>query len=372
MSKHWAASAVAVIIALCPAPAPGAASPDFGTMSVDVPTIEAAATGVTRIAAFREHDGTVDWSPSGQRIAYGARNADGYYEVHLADPDGGNDVNLTANTPGLPHKHVASPAWHPSEKYLLLCVEKPEHRGSSFEARPGFAGHTDVWLITADGRHAYPLTNVPNNQNFGIMIPRFSPDGKRVLWTERIERPSVLHHTFGRTVIRVADFIDTPGAPHLDNIRTFEPGGESFYEAYGFSPDGSRIIFCSNMRGRSTFDQDIYTIDAQTGGDVRRLTDGTYNEHAFYSRSGKFIVWMTNRGNRNGATDWWMMQADGSDKHRLTSFNDPASAEYAGGAVWACLGSFGPDDARFVADVQTSLLTQSGVIKMVYLAKPAR
>lgn len=81
---------------------------------------------------------------------------------------------------------------------------------------------------------------------------------------------------------------------------------------------------------------------------------------------------MTNRGNRNGGTDWWIMQADGREKRRLTSFNDPHSAEYAGSRVWACLGSFGPDDARFVADVQTSLLTQSGVIKMVYLAQPPR
>jgi Tol biopolymer transport system component len=356
---------LAVVLCVCLA---WARRPDFGTTSVDVPPAEAASTGVTRIVAWRAHEGTVDWSPDGKTIAYGAKNAEGYYEVHLADPDGSHDINLTAATPGLPHKHVAQPAWHPSGRYLLLTVEKPVHARGSFTALPGFAGYTDVWLITSDGKRAWPLTDVPNGYDHGIMTPRFSPDGRRLLWTERVERPRFLSQMFGLTVIRVADFVEGPGAPKLANIRTFAPGGRAFYECYGFSPDGSRIIFQSDFRGRSIWDEDIFTMDSHTGGDIRQLTSGDYNEHAFYKHSGKAIVWMTNTGNHGRGTDWWMMDPDGRNKRRLTSFNNPKSAEWAGRAVWACFGSFSPDDTRFVGDVQTSLLLQIGVIKMVYLA----
>jgi Tol biopolymer transport system component len=125
------------------------------------------------------------------------------------------------------------------------------------------------------------------------------------------------------------------------------------------------------MNQRSVWDQQIYTIDSASGGDVQQLTWGDYNEHAFYTPDGKSIVWMTNCQSKRGGTDWWMMDADGSRKRRLTYFNERGHAHDLGHAVWAGLGSFSPDGRRFVGDIQTNLVTQEAMIKIVELA-PAR
>jgi Tol biopolymer transport system component len=98
------------------------------------------------------------------------------------------------------------------------------------------------------------------------------------------------------------------------------------------------------------WDEDIYSIDAATGGGLRKLTHGNYNEHAFSTPDGKSIVWMTNRESTKGGTDWWVMNSDGSGKRRLTYINEPGNPQYASRAVGAGPGSFSPDGKRFVGD----------------------
>jgi Tol biopolymer transport system component len=289
--------------------------------------------------------------------------------VHLADPDGSNDVSLTRGFPGLPQKHVGSPSWDPSQRYIVFVAEKDKHPGSSVEAIPGFGGCSDIWCIRLDTRRAYRLTDLPSDADHGVILPRFSPDGKRLVWTGRVLRPRFLDpkKTFGYGAIQVADFLDGAAGPRLARIRSLEPGGRAFYEAYGFSPDGKRIIFCSSMKQLSVWDQQIYTIDAASGCGLRQLTQGDYNEHAFYTPDGKSIVWMTNRESKRGGTDWWMMNADGSRHRRLSYFNEPNHAHDMGQAVWAGLGSFSPDGKRFVGDIQTNLITQEATIRIVEL-----
>lgn len=313
------------------------------------------------LTPFREARDQVDadWSPDGKRIAYTLRGADGFLDIHLADPDGRNDVNLTAHTPGLPRKHVGAPAWHPDGRSMLVVAEKPGHAGSSFEATPGFAGYSDLWLVSADGKRASPLTDLPNDRDHGVLFGDFSPDGKQVVWAERIAYPDIFVSTFGTTVIRLADFVAGP-TPHLANVRTYQPGGKAFYEVYGFSPDGRRILFCSQMGQPSIWDQHIYTLDIATG-EARKLTEKGYNEHAVFTPDGKRIIWMTNAEN-SGGTDWWIMNADGSGKRRLTYMNERGHPHDAGESVWAGLVHFSPDGRRFIGGVQTSLTQQVGRI----------
>jgi hypothetical protein len=42
---------------------------------------------------------------------------------------------------------------------------------------------------------------------------------------------------------------------------------------------------------------------------------------------------MSSQDNRNNGTDWWLMDADGSDQRRLTHFNLPGYPEGSGSAV---------------------------------------
>ncbi|MCW5907467.1 MAG: PD40 domain-containing protein [Chitinophagales bacterium] len=325
---------------------------------------------ITKVTTFREHGLDVSWDQSGSnRIAYSMKGADGYYDIYLAQPDGSNDTCLTCNHPLLPNKHIANMAWHPSGKWLVAVVEEAAHAGSSADALPGFGAYCDIWLISDDASKAFMLVDIPSDYDHGVICPRFSNDGKQLVWTDRKAAPNILDpkKTAGYWTIKLADFVlqgDT--MPVVSNIRTLEPDGDAFYEVYGFSPDNSRLIFCSNMNKPSFWDEHIYTMDT-TGNDVKKLTDKDYNEHGFYSPDGSKIVWMSNTNSSKGGTDWWQMNTDGSNKKRLTYFNEQNNEQSAANAVWAGLGSFSPDGKRFVGGVQLSLVTQEGKIVMVDL-----
>jgi hypothetical protein len=86
-----------------------------------------------------------------------------------------------------------------------------------------------------------------------------------------------------------------------------------------------------------------------------------------FTPDGRRILWMTNQDNgATGGTDWWMMNADGTDKRRLTYFNQPGSGQYRG-KVWATDASFSPDGQAFIGYIQNNLITQRGPIVRVDL-----
>lgn len=138
---------------------------------------------------------------------------------------------------------------------------------------------------------------------------------------------------------------------HFDLFLAPAAGGEprrltteSGYDAEGaFSPDGSRIVFCST-RDAYPLDRlspedrklaevnpshfgDIYIMNAD-GSDVRRLTDAPgYDGGPFFSADGRRIVWR--RFNEEGTlADVYSMNTDGSDVRRLTDFGAMSWAPY--------------------------------------------
>lgn len=322
----------------------------------------------TSVSTFRKTGLDVSWDQSGSDlIAFSDKGGDGYYDISYSNPDGTGEVCLTCDHPALPNKHICCPYWHPSGQWIIFLAEKATHPGSSVDALPGFGAYCDIWLISKDGSKTYKLVDIVNDYDHGVIAPRFSPDGKHISWTERKTQPNVLNppQQFGYWTIKLADFyFDGAGVPQVTNIRTFQPGPDAFYECYGFSPNGNRLIFCSSMNRPSVWDQQIYTIDT-TGGNLSQLTTKDYNEHGFYKPDGSKIVWMSNTGSSAGGTDWWIMNADGSEKQRLTYFNESNMPQYAGHAVWAGLGSFHPGGKKFVGGVQKSLVTQEGEIMIV-------
>ena len=98
-----------------------------------------------------------------------------------------------------------------------------------------------------------------------------------------------------------------------------------------------------------------------------RLADKKWNEHAMYSPSWKRIVWMTGRDNLNGGTDYWSMNLDGSDKVRLTDFNNPDLPTYKNKSIVAADASLSPDGKFLIAYLQVNLVTQEGVTILIEL-----
>src|SRR5438046_6327055 len=89
-----------------------------------------------------------------------------------------------------------------------------------------------LWIVPASGGESRRLNETPNEEE----RPRFSPDGKRLIWTSKASDP---------TQIWMCDFDPSRGAlaskPHqVTNISTGAEGAI-------WSPDGKNIVFVSKV-----------------------------------------------------------------------------------------------------------------------------
>lgn len=319
---------------------------------------------VVSVTTLKESGGRVDWSWTNNLIAFDRAGDDGYYDVYTMTPSGSDELCLTcSHADQLPQKHKGNPAWHPAGDYLVFQAEKQEHPGQSFAATPGFGTFNDLWLMTSDGQHAYQLTDLPASPDHGLLHPHFSADGTMLSWNEMDGRPNLRDKRgqFGYWKLKVADFAIGSDGPQLSNIREFQPGGPGFYENHGFSPDGSRLLFTGSFdENLSVYEHaDIYTI-ALADESVQQLTTEGYNEHASYTPDAHQILWMSNRDNQNRGTDYWLMNLDGSNKRRLTYFNQPGCPAYTGDRIVMADNSWGPDGTSLAAYMNTNLIRQTG------------
>ncbi len=319
---------------------------------------------VAQVTTLKESGGRVDWSWTKNLIAFDRIGDDGYYGVYTMQPDGSSETCLTCGKAGLvPQKHKGNPAWHPSGDYLVFQAEKEGHGGVSFAATPGLGTYSDLWLMSSDGRQFYQLTDIPNGPDHGVLHPSFSHDGEMLAWSEMYSKPNLRDKPgqFGYWKLKVADFSIGRDGPTLSNIREYQPGGPGFYENHGFSPDGTQLLFSGSFEeGKAVLENtNIYSMSLADGS-LAQLTIEAYNEHARYSPDGKKIVWMSNRENSNKGTDYWLMNADGSNKERLTYFNQPGCPGYTGDRIVMADNSWSPDGRRVVAYMQTNLIAQTG------------
>jgi Tol biopolymer transport system component len=356
---------------------PGVVRPEIDAPDPEAAWIESLFTAacqspsrrVRRMETILEQGGRVDWSAANNRIAFDRLGEDGYYDLYTMEPDGSDQTCLTCGQ-GAPSRHAGNPAWHPAGELIVFQAEKQSHFGLSYGSMPGFGAYNDLWLAHRDGERFYRLTDLPNSEDSGVLHPHFSQDGGMLSWSEMVEKPSLATagKEFGYWKLMVADFHISAEGPVLSNMREFEPGGSAFYENHGFSPDGSRLLFSSSFgsEGSVYASNDIYTLDLATT-EVTRLTEAYYNEHAHFRPDGSSIVWMTNTHNWFGGTDYWLMDADGGRKKRLTYFNWSGCPEYMGTKVTAADSSWNSDGSRMAAYLQTDLVQQAGKIVVIDL-----
>lgn len=175
----------------------------------------------------------------------------------------------------------------------------------------------------------------------------------------------------GQWVIRLADFSIEAGAPRLQNVRTLRPGNLQLYETHGFSPDDRRILFSASPHGGNYYNLEIYAYELATGKLARLTRNDEWDEHAQFTADGRHIVWASSeaiaqrKDPRDLRLDYWMMNADGSERRRLTRFNAPGAPEFRANTVVADF-EFGPDGKTIVAKIGAAGRGESVVlIKLV-------
>lgn len=289
------------------------------------------------IQVIIKNGGHIAWNKNDDILAFDRLGKDGYFDLWIADFTGKDQTCITCDHANLPNKHIGQPAWHPSGKFLVIQVQKPNMpKRFDDKAVPGAGLLNDLWIITADGIKTWRLYAVKDEiskDSKGILHPHFSHNGKMLFWSERLrsnDRP------FGEWILRLADFsFDRTIRPRLRNIRKYNPGGKSsFFESHNFSPDDKYVLFTGNQDGPL----EIYELNI-SDGTTKRLTHnprGTWDEHAQYSPDGEKIVWVSSKGLRCETnpfflqTEFWMMNRDGSNKQRLTYFHDSEHRHYLG------------------------------------------
>ena len=235
--------------------------------------------------------GAIDLSPEGDEVAF-SWNKTGNFEIYSAPVEKETLYQLTSGT-----ERSVSPRWSPDgaqlaflrdtggdERWAIWIVDRAGEHERNITNETGVT-HRDIsW--SPDGQRIAYVSNV-GGKGFGVSVidvksgvhfaltdgsredlqPRWSPDGKKLIFASRREPV--------RT--NVGTYLVSAGGGAVTLLDTRQgKDGESQHAS--FSPDGDRISFTTNVRGR--YEPAIAKL-APTGdriGDVEYLTQNIHDE----------------------------------------------------------------------------------------------
>lgn len=332
-------------------------------------------TTYASMEVYKENAMGVIYNQATNSVAYNKPDGDGTYKIYISNYDGSGEVQLTY--PGWdPDRHQWAEEWDPTGQYLYCYVEKTDYVAESGHTRtpedaiPGYGAYTDLWIIKRDGSQAWQMTNFPNDYHHGIIHGAISNDGTMFTWTERIQAPVFLDLNLaaGAYVFKVADVSWNPN-PVFSNIRTYQPGNElAGGEVESISPSKTDILVYSTFESHNLVATPIYRIDLASGN-TTKLTTESFSQSPTYTPNGQKIVYMTGAncdifpGQLQGA-DWWVMDANGSNKKRLTYMNMKNHPQSVNSYRLAGSLSF-INDSTFIGGVMTQSLGLVGYSALV-------
>jgi TolB protein len=225
------------------------------------------------------------WSADGRTIAFSA-NRTGHFEIYTMGADGS----------GLAMVPIAMP----SDKVLPRI--SPDGTQLAFAGMEGVPPHPEVWTCSVSGANPRRLTSTPPGAPglTGSSFPRFSPDGRRLLYASTAK---------GSIQIWVMNVDGTQQTQLTSGLGADFPDAN----APNWSPTGDRIVFWAGHEGRYG---DVWVMNADGSRPVQ-LTDqpGTISsDNPFWAPDGTQILFDTNRNQR---PEIWVMAADGSGQREM-------------------------------------------------------
>jgi TolB protein len=220
--------------------------------------------------------------------------------IAIADANGRHRVVLT------PSGFQGQPAWSPEGDRIVF----------ERDAGPGDNG---LWTMRSNGSDLRRLTRnpYPGAECGCDTDPAFSPDGRRISFVRVRAESSGQGALFvmdrnGRDPRRITSWRLDPGIKHA------------------WKPDGSQIMVSTNAHPQPGESSNLYVLRPDGTG-LRALTDfaeGTPNALAgSWSPDGRLIAF---KSDESGAYQIHLMNADGSDRRRIThNLTEPS------GIVWA-------------------------------------
>jgi TolB protein len=237
------------------------------------------------------------WKPGGAKLAFDSDRADpdptdarAINDIFKMNPDGTGVVKLTDSK-----SFNGDAGWSPDGKKIAFDSDRAD--------RPG---RGEIHVMDSDGSNVRRVSTLPAYA-MSDLAPRFSPDGRRLVFTRYVaERGS--HGISALFTVRV----DGGG---LKQITPWSNGaGDADY-----SPNGKKLVF--EAYPPTTCYGEIYTVDS----DGQHLTNITHNRcqagssDPVWSPDGKKILFRSTHteGSVSG-TGVATMNPDGSARHFIT------------------------------------------------------
>jgi Tol biopolymer transport system component len=224
----------------------------------------------TKLTNESAHSAGAVWKPGGAKLAFDSGRADpdptdsrAINDIFKMNPDGSGRVKLTHSG-----SFNADAGWSPSGSRIAFDSDR----------RNG-AGRSEIFVMDADGSHVRRVSTLPEGALYDV-APRFSPDGKRLVFTRYRTDP-------GTSVLFTV---------RLDgsSLRRLTPWGNGAGDA-DWSPGGKKLVFEAYPNKRCF--GEIYTVEAD-GQHLTNITDNRCrggSADPVWSPDGKKILFLQAR-----------------------------------------------------------------------------
>jgi Tol biopolymer transport system component len=160
------------------------------------------------VLASSHWDISPEFSPDGQHIVFNSSRSGEAMDIWVARADGSNARQLTRG----PGRWQGSPRWSPDGRRIAFDSQQED-------------GHWQIWVIDADGGAPRQITTDPGDHN----LPGWSPDGKWIFFSTHDENGGLRR-------------VPASGGPP-ERITTGPGTGRPVV-----SPDGKEILYSAEMR----------------------------------------------------------------------------------------------------------------------------
>jgi Tol biopolymer transport system component len=245
-------------------------------------------SGQVRLTGDSENYLHPRFTSDGSKIVFYSHSYDDNDEIYLINTDGSGQVNLSDRAGNDSHPQLS-----PDGSRIVFTSDRD--------------GNREIYSMNADGSDQQRLTV---NERLDH-APSFSPDGSQILF-----------YSIDASWRYDVHLMKANGTEQDNLTFEFEYGHlpvqietelySTYFYAPRFSPDGSKIVFCSYSYNDQNVD--IYMMN-RDGSGPQRLTDIPGNNfYPRFSHAGDLIFFLTHRW---GNFDIFTMNPDGSDQQPI-------------------------------------------------------
>jgi Tol biopolymer transport system component len=331
-------------------------------------------------------DGFTIWSPAGDQYIVNKKDEEGTYQLYVGKRGGSAACISCTKRPNSPlvTRHKLQPHWHPSGKWIVVAGEWDDVPAPVISTPDLIEGWVqsglwvNIYATRPDGSEWHQLSDFGHERGGGFTGVAFTPDGTRAVWAQIVDG-NIFAFRFGRWELILADFReDRSGVPTLINRRNITPAGAEWVEPGNFAPDGKSLVLTADIGLSDAQGMDQFVLDITTGS-IRNLTNSpdVWDEHGVFSPDGEKILFMSSYPFRADplrstvlflATEFMLMNKDGTGLQQLTHFNSPGYPESntQGRQSVAANGEWNPDGRSisalnlFFPSFETSTITFAG------------